>query len=754
MPPPPSNNPMTTQQVQQIQDLLLSREGIFTRAFGELGKQLSALGMQGITGVADLAQAVYSQALSQAQEYESDIVDVFGDISTQQEAYGKSIAKLGFERRNDLRQDFLQIEAGGIKLMDVFKDLDAAAADAMGIIGELPGASGQFTDDLQKQNLTIIQLLKKAAGLSKEQTGAIMKIAKARGEDSKQMLADIGTFSKILSDKFGLDTKKVAQNVAEITTMTSTFGKVSIEAATAAAAKFEALGVTIDDVAGSIGSTFGSFSGAADAAAKLSQVFGVNIDAMQMMVDVNSGPDGMLRALDNMRESLIGAGVDASELSAPLRRLIKDMTGVRDDATIESLFDPDRISVETDEIIEASRKAAEAQKDPLAAINFLDKDIAKVRRSLAEIEKLTSDQAIARIGTSATKAAVAFSDFSSSTTTAVDSFNQLITMMPKVDQAIKSGVKIAETGAKVADQGVQALDEVVKNTAVKETGRTVESSTAVNYGQYQDVGRGAAFDPAFQQITGYTPSDYVMRQAQADLALKLARETALKALGEKQSKSGKVTPATQQELDKSLADLQAAMLNIGVDLSGVMQAIGIGVPAGGGSSGGPTPGPGGSIPAASASPAAPAQPDLNRLTSFLNSSNFGLTPPPAAAAAPGAAVGTATPGPGSAIPYTGAAPATAVSPVAGAPAVAAPPTSTGSAPAGAPAPVPSGAPAASRTTGATASAPVRTAGGAAGTASATASGNVPVNINLNVTLDAGATATALAKYGGLATTTP
>jgi hypothetical protein len=707
-------NTFTPDQLQQIEQMLFDRSGgMFQRALSDLADKMGTAGIKGISGIVDLGQALYDESLKQAQEYQENIVGVYGDITTQQEDYGKSMAKLAAERKNELRQDFLQMEAGGVKIMDVFVNMDAAAENALGIIASLAGATGQFTDDLQKQNLTIIQLLQAASGLSDEQTGAIMKIAKGRGEDSKQMLADIGTFSKMLADKFGLDTKMVAQNVAQLTTMTSTFGKVSVEAATVAAAKFEALGVSIEDVSQSLVSTFGNFSGAADAAAKLSQAFGVNIDSMQMMVDVNSGPEGVTRALDNMREAIIGAGIDISELDAPMRRMISEITGIRDDETVESLFDVDRITVETDELMDAARKAAEAQKDPAAAIQMMDKDIAKVYRSMEELSKLTQTQALTRAGVDAANAAAGMAKFGSAAQTAIDSYNQLIMMQPDIDAGMKKAITYIDHTSKMLEESAKTLEALAKNTAEASYGQRIEASKPINYGASQTAGSGVAFDPEYQRVTGYQPGAEAYKNAALDLAVENTAQIARNALGERE-KLGAVTPATQQALNDKLAELQQAMLGVGIDITGIMSALGA-------SNAAPDVGvvPAGVAMDASASPAASLQPIVDLLTGGPGGSvvpDVPLSAPPTlpAAAAPEATI----------------------------------------------APAPTGAPTAAMSTSgaavsstATSSVVARTASAAApiGRASATGLGP-PMTLNIVVNLEAAGTAAALAKFTNIATT--
>ena len=703
-PPGPTGAPASIQQqvLKDIQDKLLNRNQIFQVATKEITAKLSALGINVLGGVVDLGKAIMDEGLRQAQDYEDNIVNVFGDISTQQETFGKSLGKLTFERTQEFRQQFMQMEEGGVRMMDVFEDAEKAASHAQDIMNELPGSAAQFTEDLQGQNLSVIQLLSKASGLASEQTAAIMKISKGRKEDSKQMLADIGTFSKTLADKFSLDMKEVSRATVEITQNASTFGKVSVEAAAAAAAKFESLGVTVEDVAGSIGSTFGSFSGAADAAAKLSQVFGVNIDAMQMMVDVNSGPEGMLSAMDNLRESLIGAGVDASELSAPLRRLIKEMTGVRDDATIESLFDPDRMSADTEDILDAAKKAADAQKEPADAIKFLDRDIAKVHRSVEQLDSLISRQQLARLGTQSIEAAKGFSQLSSSSGKFFDSANLFLERSEKIGfgKALDTTLKTASAGADVGKAAVEGADKIIKETA-KQEGVSLTTAKSVDYTQMQQPGRGVWQDEAYQAITGYVPPKAALENAAAKKALEETRDFGLEAMASKQ-KTGSVDPVIAQKFNESFQKTVDAYKAIGVDLGPLLGG------STGSAGGGTTPMPTGGIGA------------------VLSGGTYGpaATSPSATSTVTPASPVSATP----AVPVS-TAPAGAAAPAAG----------TGPAPTGG---------------GAAGSGPVSMRAGTTtvpvGAATANVAPNAPSHINLSVTLDVGPFAKALASHGGLA----
>ena len=671
---------------KSVEAMLNALESRQSAIFSDISSALGKGGIKIFGGSIDAAQAIFDEGLKQAVEYEEKIVNVYGDISLQQETFGKSAAKLQYEQVESLRQSFLEMEESGVRLADVFGSADEAAQAAEAIIGNFHGSAIQFTDDLQGQNLRITQLLQKASGLSGEETAAIMKIAKARGEDSRQMLADIGTFSKQLADKFGMDTKVVAGEVAKITTNVETFGKVSVEAATAAAVKFQSLGVSVEDVSNSIGRAFGSFDSAATASAQMSQALGVNIDAMQMMVDMNSGPDGMLKALDDLRENVIGAGVDVSELSAPLIRTFKQITNIADDETLFALFDPERAGVDTDAILEAADKAAEAQKAPADAIKMMDNDIAKVRRSMEQMKNLVGEQQLTRLGQQARGSAIQFSQLSNSSAEFFNNANLFLEKIPAVKSALDTTFKTAEGTARVARETTRVHAEMVQQEYEKiNPGQKLTGKRQIDYTERLEPGRGAAQDAEYQRVTGYVLPPNIEQMLKENEAIRVDVITFLES-------KNKFTQAEKSEALGRLAAKMGADQTIAEQiirvLGGQQQAGTTGAPAAGGVVSGGT----------AASPTV-------------------LSP---AGAAPGAVTpvtpaGTAPTGP--------TAPAAPAATPAASPAAAAP----------TPAAAPPAANAASSFTG--------------GAANATAAGSAPINLTLNVTLDSNQIAKQLGNTG-------
>ncbi len=633
-PAPPPGTPATfsAEDLAKVSKLLDARKSAFFDTFKNV------IGSGAIAGAQDIlktVQDVYEESLRQANQYEREIVDKYGDISTQQETFGKSAAKLAVQNTNLLRQEFLQLEESGIKMMDAYQNADEAAAHASEIMDQFQGSAYQFMDDLEGSNLRVVQLLSRASGLSAEQTGDIMKLAKARGEDSKQMLADIGTFSKALSDKFSLDTKVVAEGVAQITTNVSTFGKVSVEAATAASARFAALGLSVTDVAESMGRTFGNFSSAADASAKLSQVLGVNIDAMQLMVDVNSGPEGMNAALERMRENVIGAGVDVSQLSAPMIRTFKEITGITEDKTLFAMFDPERAGIDADAIMEEARKAAEAQKTPTEALKLLDGDIGKFKRNLEEMTQLVSEQNIQRLGTQAQEAALGMADLSSSAAPFFDGINQFVQKQPAFEAGIKS---FNETTRNLSNSTTGLLEVSTKAVAndfarMNPDAQPLYEAREQSFNARTKIGQGAKFDQEYLNRVGVQLSE----QEQARIASDQKIVDAIRVL-----KSDTSTTEERSAAFREIVISEDATKNLVDGIAKLVPSVNFASLLGDTSTAEPAATQAGAAAAASAPPAASSGPAVSSVA------------PPAS----GAAVSAAT-----AVPTPAAAPEAAVKPV-------------------------------------------------------------------------------------------
>jgi hypothetical protein len=362
--------------------------------------------------------------------------------------------------------------------------------------------------------------------------------------------------------------------------------------------------------------------------------------------------------------------------------------------------------VETDEIIDSAKKAAESQKEPLDAIKFLDQDIAKVRRGIGELDDLVKKQNLARLGTSATEAAKGFSKLSADSAQFFDNANLLLQRTENVDKGMKTVLKTSEAVTSAGSLSAQAGSQMLRNEAAKQ-GFQLSEARGPEYGIMQEAGRGVFQDKAYQEQTGYTPPEEALKKAAIQVAGQKFKDTGLKALGE-YANNGAVSPQTKSDLSTAETAYRDAYKATGLDPTQAINEVY------------------GMSTATSQAQGALGQQGVQPSLATILTGQTVAAVAPAPAAAP---VTAATPV--SAIPA-----APAASPATAAPAAATPAAAVPAAPV-------SAAPAQMTT------APVvaRTSAGAVNVGTATTSSGTPVNINLSVTLDAGAMTKVLASQG-------
>ena len=112
-----------------------------------------------------------------------------------------------------------------------------------------------------------------------------------------------------------------------------TFGNMTVEEMSEAAAAIAKVGLEVTDVAGLVGK-FSTFEGAADSVSKLTQVFGVQMDTMKYMTASFESPEEMLAMI---QEDFETAGVDMADMDMAQKRLLSQTLGM-DISSVEQLL--------------------------------------------------------------------------------------------------------------------------------------------------------------------------------------------------------------------------------------------------------------------------------------------------------------------------------------------------------------------------------------------------------------------------------
>lgn len=166
----------------------------------------------------------------------------------------------------------------------------------------------------------------KALGLSNEAQRGIAERAMALGREVNDVNREIANYALQLSNAFGVTMKSVSKDMGEMIRDVQHFGHLSVREIGQAAVYARKLGIEVKNL-GQVMDKFLNFEDAAEGASRLSQAFGLNIDAMQLM----SAQDPAQK-LEMIRQAFFRAGRSVEQMTVQERRYLAQQTGLEDSA--------------------------------------------------------------------------------------------------------------------------------------------------------------------------------------------------------------------------------------------------------------------------------------------------------------------------------------------------------------------------------------------------------------------------------------
>ena len=196
-----------------------------------------------------------------------------------------------------------------------------------------------------REQIRDMALLAKGMGYSADQASTfVQRQISLTGEANIEMLEDAATASAAIAAEFGIPQKQISRGLEEIIGSTERFGNVMPEEAARISASLYRMGLDFQDLERSVGQ-FQSFESAATAVGNLTSVFGLNMDAMEMMMLANEDQE---QFLGRMRSSFLEAGVSVDTLNLAQKQLIRDQLGLSSVESVERLLGP--LGAATEEI--------------------------------------------------------------------------------------------------------------------------------------------------------------------------------------------------------------------------------------------------------------------------------------------------------------------------------------------------------------------------------------------------------------------
>lgn len=203
----------------------------------------------------------------------------------------------------------------------------------------------------------------KGLGVSDEGMKAIGDRAITMGKPMTQVFLDMTKQTLALGKAFDVDQKLIGRDMSKAIADVKHFGQISAKEIGVASVYARKLGVELDKIVGTL-DQFETFDTAAESAAKLSQSFGVTVDAFKMM-EAQSPAD----QVDMLRKSFAAAGQDASTFNRQQLKLLATTTGL-DEATAKQVFSAKNQGVSLDEI---KKKSETAEKKTLTQAEAMSK---------------------------------------------------------------------------------------------------------------------------------------------------------------------------------------------------------------------------------------------------------------------------------------------------------------------------------------------------------------------------------------------
>lgn len=200
----------------------------------------------------------------------------------------------------------------------------------------------------------VIGTFAKGMGLGAEEMKNFAGYAMSSGQTLTETMQEAANYSLQLGPAFGLSAKVISRDVGKMINDVKNFGNMSVKQMTQSAIYTRKLGLEMDKIVGIV-SKFDNFEDAAESASQLSQAFGLNIDAMQMMQEQDPA-----KRIDMIRQAMQQAGKSTENMTRQELALLSSQTGL-DEAATRQAFSLQNVGTSYDQVAKAGDDAQAAQ---------------------------------------------------------------------------------------------------------------------------------------------------------------------------------------------------------------------------------------------------------------------------------------------------------------------------------------------------------------------------------------------------------
>lgn len=210
----------------------------------------------------------------------------------------------------------------------------------------------------------------KGLGLSNEQMKTLARTALIRGTSIDESLREMSNYAIQLGEAFGMNAMEISRDMAELEGDMKHFGGLTRKELGETVVYAKRLGIEVKSLAG-IMDTFDTFDTAADAAARLNQQFGIQVDAMRLMK-----AESPAQRLEELRKGLERTGRSFESLDRRSQQYLATTVGMSQEEAALAFAQANR-GMSLDQI---KKKSAEAEKKQLTQAEALQKLAGSIER--------------------------------------------------------------------------------------------------------------------------------------------------------------------------------------------------------------------------------------------------------------------------------------------------------------------------------------------------------------------------------------
>ena len=303
------------------------------------------------------------------------IQERFGGIAGEQgrafregESFASQYAHTLLDLDKKLRGADSSVGSFEASLSDLFGGPDAAFAAASAayremIEGSISSADGLITLKSATSDTALeMALFGKQMDLNAKQTQTfVSRMIDLTGEASSEMLRESAVYAKRVADVTGDSSKEILTIMEQIVRESEDFGNVLPDEAAKIAGSLRQLGIDFKDFHG-MQQKFLNFESAARSVSALTSVFGVQLDAMEMMELAN---EDQFTFLMRMRDQFLATAGSVDDMSQAELRLIQQQLSLSSESAVRRLLDPDATISDISDLEDATGDAVGTTEDAL-----------------------------------------------------------------------------------------------------------------------------------------------------------------------------------------------------------------------------------------------------------------------------------------------------------------------------------------------------------------------------------------------------